>query len=339
MIGEITDNIVYALSKFGIRTKDDLQEVREIIITELSKYDISAKETALVVHDRTDFDIIARFFLAKSTAGLSERSLNYYKRILQFALPRLGKRLNDVTADDIRAYLTMRRVNGVTNASIDNERRVLSSFFGFACDEGCIEHNPMRRVEKVRVQKMQKKPFTEDEMERLRIAAKTERDKAIIEFLYSTACRVSEVVALNREDIDFDQREAVVLGKGNKERKVFLSARCVSILKSYLDSRKDKHPALFVVDYDKHKAFGRTGVNRLYKSGIEVMVRLAGKRAGIEHAHPHRIRRTAATLALRRGMPIEQVSKMLGHEDLKTTTIYANSTMDEVKQSHDKYLI
>lgn len=336
MIGEITDNIVYALSKFGFRAKDDVQELRDIITTELSKYEISRRETALVVHDRTDFDIIARFFLAKTTAGLSEKSLTYYKHVLQMALPRLGKKLNDVTADDIRAYLTIRRVNGISNITLDNERRILSTFFEFSYEEGSIDHNPMRRVERVRTQKIQKKPFTEDEMERLRLAARTERNRAIVEFFFSTACRVSEVAALNRADIDFDTREVIVLGKGNKERKVFLSPRCVSTLKTYLGSRKDDHPALFISEacVGKHHEIGR-----LSTSAYEIIIRKAGKKAGIEKAHPHRIRRTSATIALHRGMPIEQVSKMLGHEDLKTTTIYASSTMDEVKESHDKYII
>lgn len=337
MIGEITDNIIYAMSKFGIKGKDDVQEMRDIIISELSKYEIKRKVTALVVHDKTDFNIVGRFFVAKTTAGLSERSLRYYKTVLQFALPRLGKKLNEVVADDVRAYLAVRRASGVTNGSLDNERRVLSSFFTFANDEGYIDRNPMKRVEKIRTKKIQRKPFTEDEMEQLRIASRTNRNKAIIEFLFSTACRVSEVSALNRSDIDFDQREVIVLGKGNKERKVFLSPRCVATLKTYLEERKDKHPALFVSDFGKAK-FGRKEIRRLSKDGIENMIHAAGKRAGIENAHPHRIRRTAATIALRRGMPIEQVSKMLGHEDLKTTTIYASSTMEEVKQSHDKYL-
>lgn len=337
MIGEITDNIIYAMSRFGIKGKDDVQEMRDIIISELSKYEIKRKVTDLVVHDKTDFNIVARFFVAKTTAGLSERSLRYYKTVLQFALPRLGKKINDVVADDVRAYLAVRRASGVTNGSLDNERRVLSSFFTFANDEGYIDRNPMKRVEKIRTKKIQRKPFTEDEMEQLRIASRTNRNKAIIEFLFSTACRVSEVSALNRSDIDFDQREVIVLGKGNKERKVFLSPRCVATLKTYLEERKDKHSALFVSDFGKAK-FGRKEIRRLSKDGIENMIHAAGKRAGIENAHPHRIRRTAATIALRRGMPIEQVSKMLGHEDLKTTTIYASSTMEEVKQSHDKYL-
>ena len=144
------------------------------------------------------------------------------------------------------------------------------------------------------------------------------------------------MVALNRDDIDYDNREVTVLGKGNKQRKVFLSYRCIAALQSYQSKRLDKDPALFVSTPSNR--FPHRDSQRLLASGVEVMIRMTGKRAGIDKAHPHRIRRTAATFALRRGMPIEQVSKMLGHEDLKTTTIYANSTLDEVKASHDKFI-
>lgn len=340
MIGEITDNIINGLmSRFAkFRDKDQLQAIREIIVKELCNYDIKRRETAVVIHDKTDINIVARFFLAKTTSGLSPKSITYYKTILERCLPQLGKKLNDVGADDIRVYLAKRRLNGVSNTTLDNERRVLSSFFSFAQAEGLIDHDPMKRVEKVKVAKQQKKPFTEEEMERLRFAANTDRDKAIIEFLYSTGCRVSEASSVNIRDIDFDQREVIVLGKGNKERKVFLSYRCIACLKKYLSQRNDDSPALFVTS-EKAKNLGINEITRIKSSGIETMIRNTGRRAGIEKAHPHRIRRTTATLALRRGMPIEQVSKMLGHEDLKTTTIYASSSMDEVKQSHDKFLI
>ena len=185
MIGEITDNIINGLmSRFAkFRDKDQLQAIREIIVKELCNYDIKRRETAVVIHDKTDINIVARFFLAKTTSGLSPKSITYYKTILERSLPQLGKKLNDVGADDIRVYLAKRRLNGVSNTTLDNERRVLSSFFSFAQAEGLIDHDPMKRVEKVKVAKQQKKPFTEEEMERLRFAANTDRDKAIIEFL------------------------------------------------------------------------------------------------------------------------------------------------------------
>lgn len=336
MIKRIIEGTIAMLMQNGIDDKKQIETLRDVLLVNLSKYDIKEKETRLVVYDSTDANIIQRFFVAKTTSGLSARSLIYYKQILKKSLSAIGKHLKDITADDIRAYLTRARLKGSSNVTLNNERRVLSSFFTWCHDEEFLPRNIMKRVDKIKVEKKVKKPFTEEEMEKLRTFAKTDRDKAIIEFLYSTGCRVSEMVALNRDDIDYDNREVTVLGKGNKQRKVFLSYRCIAALQTYQSKRLDKDPALFVSTPSNRFPFRES--QRLLASGVEIMVRTTGKRAGIDKAHPHRIRRTAATFALRRGMPIEQVSKMLGHEDLKTTTIYANSTLDEVKASHDKFI-
>lgn len=336
MIKRITEEAIAMLMQDGVRDKGLIGTLQDVLLVTLSKYDIREKETSLVVYDSTDIDIIQRFFVAKATSGLSPRTLTYYRQILEKALGAIGKHLKDITADDVRAYLTMARLHGAANVTLNNERRVLSSFFTWCDDEEFLPRNIMKRVDKIREEKKVKKPFTEEEMERLRTFAKTDRDKAIIEFLYSTGCRVSEMVALNRDDIDYESREVTVLGKGNKQRKVFLSYRCIAVLRAYEGARNDTDPALFVSIPTNRLPHRK--IQRLLVSGVEVMIRTTGKRAGIEKAHPHRIRRTAATFALRRGMPIEQVSKMLGHEDLKTTTIYANSTLDEVKASHDKFI-
>lgn len=336
MIKRITEETIAMLMQNGIKDKQQIETLRDVLLVTLSKYEIKEKETSLVVYDSTDANIIQRFFVAKTTCGLSARSLTYYKQILKKSLETIGKHLKDITADDIRAYLTKTRLKGSSNVTLNNERRVLSSFFTWCHDEEFLPRNIMKRVDKIKVEKKVKKPFTEEEMERLRTFAKTDRDKAIIEFLYSTGCRVSEMVALNRDDIDYESREVTVLGKGNKQRKVFLSYRCIAALQIYQSKRLDKDPALFVSTPSNR--FPHRDSQRLLASGVEIMIRTTGKRAGIDKAHPHRIRRTAATFALRRGMPIEQVSKMLGHEDLKTTTIYANSTLDEVKASHDKFI-
>lgn len=337
MIAEITDNIVMGLMQLSLCDQNKIVDIRTIIGDELSRYEISPRQTSIVPRDNTDIELISRFFIAKATAGLSEKSLAYYKIVLRKSLQRIGKRLKDIKTDDVRAYLTIRRMEKVSSATLDNERRILSSFFTFLNDEGLIDKNPTKRVEKVRQKKTRKLPFTEDEMENIRMAAKNDRDKAIIEFLYSTGCRVSEMISLNISDLDFKNREVVVLGKGNKERTVFLSPRCVATLQRYLNGRKDKNPALFVSDGFCYKHV--KDKIRFTVSGVENMIRKAGRRCGIEKAHPHRIRRTTATFALRRGMPIEQVSKMLGHESLETTTIYASSTVEEVKASHEKFLV
>ena len=338
MIHGIIENIKCRMVAEGIG-QDSIIKVSDIIESELCKYELKPKETAIVLHDKTDIEIFQRFLFSKVASGLSERTIKYYTFALKRFFFKIGKHIKDISADDIRLYLSYLRAGGVTNVSIDNERRVISSFFAWACLEDIIVKNPSLRVSKVKAKKIVKKALTEDELEMLRAAAQTDRDKAILETLYSTGCRVSELVAIDKQDVDFDNREVIVTGKGNKERKVFLSARCIAALKSYLTKREDKNPALFVTQYERLRGIGLSrGINRLKQSGVEVMIRNLGKKAGIDNVHPHRIRRTSATLALRRGMPIEQVSKMLGHEDLKTTTIYATSTVDDVKLSHSKYI-
>ena len=343
MIRRITENIKAELIQSGM-SSEQVQYIGQIISLELGKYEVTEKPTAVSIRDNSDIEIISRYFLAKATAGLSPRSLKYYKFVINRFFNVVRKHIKEVTADDIRYYLTKLRLGGVKLTSIDNERRALSSLFTWASNEDMIGKNPCVRVEKVRTPKIVRKPLSEEEMELLRMKASSDRNRAIIEFLYSTGCRVSEVVSINRGDIDFDSREVVVLGKGNKYRKVFLSPRCIMTLKKYLESRKDDNPALFVSDFDGlNGGFARyresIGIARLGVSGVENMIRKTGKKAGIQGVHPHRIRRTAATLALRRGMPIEQVSKMLGHESLDTTTIYAITSIDDVKNSHEKYLI
>lgn len=336
MISKILDNITADLYSKGYHDRKFFDDVKDSIAMELGKYEWKEKETSIVIYDDTDARLIQKFFVAKATMGLSPRSLKFYKASLSRSFSMIGKHIKDITSDDIRACLTRMRLEGAKNISLDNARRVLNSFFVWAVEEEYITKNPVSKVKKIKCEKVVKKALTEDEMEKIRLFARTDRDRAVIEFLYSTGCRVSEMTALNRNDINWEGREVVVLGKGNKERKVFLSSRCLITLKKYLDGRKDKEPSLFVSEC---KMFGREkDIHRFTVSGVECMVRSIGKRAGIEKVHPHRIRRTAATVALRRGMPIEQVSKMLGHEDLKTTTIYANSTMEDVKNSHEKYL-
>lgn len=345
MIRKATENILNELHNKGIIDQaDTLDMAKEIISTELEKYELKERITAIVVHDQSDMGIIGRFFVAKTTSGLSPNSLRYYRCVLQKFFTNIGKHVKDIVADDVRIYLSRLRMDGCQNSTLNNERRVLSSFYGWAFDEELIEKNPMKRVEGIKQKKVQRKPLTEDEMELLREAAKNERDRAMIEFLYSTGCRISEMTAVDRNEIDWETREVIVTGKGNKQRIVYLSPRCISALRSYLKLRKDKDPALFISEkhVEKDQGTGKwqwvENPHRLDKSSIECIIRKAGLRAGIDNVHPHRIRRTCATLALRRGMPIEQVSKMLGHESIETTTIYASSTLDEVKRSHEKYI-
>lgn len=341
---EFLSNIEVKLNEqYGKEQSDDIMN---ILVVNLEKYDMSVGERGLVAYDNSDQELIARFFVAKKAQGLSPRTLTYYKIVLQKFYGRVKKHIKDITSDDIRLYIAWLAMNGCSTTTQNNERRALSSFFGYLFNEELIPTNPCVKVKKIHEFKKIKKALTESELELLRSGAKSLRDKCIIEFLFSTGCRVSELVSINRDDLDMQSGELIVLGKGSKYRKVFLSPRCLIILQQYLKLRKDKNPALFVsyvkvnnrgLDIEYNEATG--AIQRMSTSGIESMVRLLGQRLGIENVHPHRIRRTVATLALRRGMPIDQVRLMLGHEKLETTTLYATTDIDAVRDSHSKFVI
>ena len=321
-----------------------VREASECLSLALEPFDLVVKERSLVIYDKTDDDILAGFFIAKGVEGLTPASMLYYKTILKKFLGSCQLHIKDITTETIRIYLAKLKIAGRTETTMNNERRVLSSFFSWCAAEGHVEYNPMLKIRHIKETKKLKPSFTEEELEKLRFAATSRRDKAIVEFLYSTGCRVSEMCRLNRYDIDFINGECEVLGKGKKYRKVYLSMRCMMLLKEYLESRQDSNEALFVSDYtlwknDKFKEEKMSSPLRLSKGAIGDLLRKIGKKAEVVNVHPHRFRRTCATMALRRGMPLEQVSKMLGHEDITTTTIYATSTSDEVKNNHQKFVI
>ena len=243
----------------------------------------------------------------------------------------LNKRFEDITTNDIRYYLAMyQETRKVSISYMDTLRRYFSSFFGWLSDEGFISKNPMRRIKHMKVPQRIKKPFTSAEREHLRCNAKSQRDVAIMEFLYSTAARIGEVTALNRSDIDWGNKEVIIYGeKGKKERKVYLTDECAYHLKKYLMSRDDMNPALFVSNRKPH--------NRMGKEAIWSLLSKLGKKTDI-HAHPHKFRRTLATMAIDKGMPIEQLQQLLGHKRIDTTLQYAMVKQSNVKFAHRKYI-
>lgn len=319
----------------------DINEVIGLVSIALKDFDLHYKETALAIYDDSDKQIFNKFFVAKAVEGLSQNSLNYYNTIISCFLIKMEKHIKDITTDDVRIYLAFKKLEKVSDNTLNNIRRVLNSFFNWCTEENFVERNPMLRIKGVRQTRKLRKPFSEDEMELLRSATRTKRDRAIIEFLYSTGCRVSEMTSVNRSDINLIDGQLDVLGKGRKYRTVYLSSRCKIALKQYLDTRSDNIEALFISTWEGFKNKELLGVApcRMSKSAVESMVRALGKRVNIDNVHPHRFRRTAATTALKRGMPLEQVQKLLGHESIQTTTIYAQSTNDEVKQSHERFII
>lgn len=303
--------------------------ITDLVTVVLQHYDVQPKQTGLVVYEQSDVDLVQKFFIAKVTQGLAERTLARYRECLMTVLPSINKHIKDITTNDIRAHLVRMKLRGCSERTMNNDRLVLSSFFGFLLKEGEITTNPVARIAKIKEPKKLKKPLTELQLETLKLKAGI-REKAIIEFLYSTGCRVAEMVGLNLSDVDLDKGEAVVFGKGKKYRTVFLTSKCVLYLKNYLSTRTDNEPPLFVGQLKPH--------GRLNICSVGTLLRNLGRECGIEKVHPHRFRRTCATMALHRGMPIDQVRLMLGHESIETTTIYAEESMDVVKQSHAKYM-
>lgn len=275
--------------------------------------------------------LLDTFLSAKRVEGCSEKMLRYYQTTITKLLHTIDKRIVHITTDDLRQYLAeYQQTSGCSRGNIDNIRRILSSFFAWLEDENYILKSPVRRIHKIRTNKPVKETYSDEALEMMRDNCANLRDLAIIDMLSSTGMRVGELVRLNISDIDFENRECVVFGKGNKERPVYFDARTKIHLKNYIASRMDQNPALFVSLQKPH--------NRLKISGVEIRLRRLGKQLGLKKVHPHKFRRTLATRAIDKGMPIEQVQRLLGHAKIDTTMQYAMVSQNNVKQSHRKYI-
>lgn len=291
---------------------------------------VNLKQTS-GISQYSNIELIDKFISAKEIEGCSKRTTKYYESTLLKMNSKLDKEITHMTTDDLRTYLTdYQKINNCSKASVDNIRRNLSSFFSWLEEENYILKSPMKRIHKIKTDKVIKETYSDETLELLRDNCNNLRDLAIIDILASTGMRVGELVKLNINDIDFENRECVVFGKGNKERPVYFDARSKIHLKNYLNSRTDDNPALFVsldAPYD-----------RLKISGVEIRLRQLGRRLGIQKVHPHKFRRTVATKAIDKGMPIEQVQSLLGHSQIDTTMHYAMVNQNNVKESHRKYV-
>lgn len=322
-------------SKMNSLDETELLKLENVIIKTLGEYDIQKKTTEVVLYNSDqDRRMYQKFFVVKKLEGLSQSTLKYYDTILKNILQKIQNPLVNISSDDIRYYLASKS-GVVSNVTLNNERRVLLSFFNFLIEEEYLLKNPMLKIKAIKEQKEIKKPFGAEELERLRRKCRTARDKAILEIFYSTACRVSEVVNLNIADINLSSREARVLGKGNKERVVFLSVKCKLALEEYFNERAQTAE---LHGTDPVIASLKKPHNRLTKGAVETWFRKLGKEAGVDNVHPHRMRRTTATVALSKGMPISAIKDLLGHEDIKTTTIYAKNDVEEVRRNHEKFI-
>ena len=289
------------------------------------------EDTDIHISEFTNMELINKFIAAKEIEGCSERTTKYYYATLIKMDSMISKNVTHLTTDDLRMYLTeYQKINNCSKASIDNIRRNLSSFFSWMEEENYILKSPMKRIHKIKTDKVIKETYSDETLELLRDNCNNLRDLAIIDLLSSTGMRVGEQVRLNINDIDFENRECVVFGKGNKERPVYFDARTKIHLRNYIKSRNDDNVALFVSLDAPH--------DRLNISGVEIRLRQLGRKLGINKVHPHKFRRTVATKAIDKGMPIEQVQSLLGHSQIDTTMHYAMVNQNNVKESHRKFV-
>lgn len=276
-------------------------------------------------------DFLKMFLDAKRIEGCSDRTITFYRVTIEKMLQNVLHPIRKITTEDMRGYLSdYQKINNCSKVTVDNIRRNISSFFSWLEEENYILKSPMRRIHKIKTNKQVKEIITDEDIEKLRDKCKCSRDLAMIDLLYSTGIRVGELVNLNISDIDFEARECVVFGKGGKERRVYFDAKSKLHLQRYIESRKDNNGALFVTLDEPH--------DRLKISGVEIRMRTLGRSINLNKIHPHKFRRTMATRAIDKGMPIEQVQKILGHSQIDTTMQYAMVNQSNVKSSHQKYI-
>ena len=301
-----------------------MKKLQEVIIKTFA-------ENEAVKTNISNDEFLEMFLAAKRVEGCSERTIQYYKVTVEHMFTQIDTAVRKITTEEIREYLAeYQKRNGCSNVTVDNVRRNISSFFSWLEEEDYILKSPMKRIHKIKTKKAVKNVISDEGIEKLRDNCQNIRDLAIIDLLYSTGIRVGELVNLNIDDIDLDGRECVVYGKGDKERRVYFDAKAKVHLKNYIDSRDDDNEALFVTLASPHA--------RLKISGVEIRLRQLGRRLDLDRVHPHKFRRTMATRAIDKGMPIEQVQKILGHSQIDTTMQYAMVNQANVKTSHQKYM-
>lgn len=334
------DNRTYLINTInlamqGTISTEQLEKLNNVLISKLNEYEIEQRHTEIAIVDDSSIEILKQYIVCKQMEGLSEKTLNRYFSIDKEMLLDIGKRIEDITTNDLRLYLINYRTKHtstthteVSNRSLDGMRKIFLAFFCWCVDNKYISCNPMKGIAQIKWDKKVRKAYSEIDVEKVKRDCTTLRDRALLEFLYSTGCRVSEVVSLNISDVNFQNNTVKVFGKGAKERIVFMSDVAMLYLKEYLASRTDDGEWLF--------ATLKAPYGRFHKNGIEAMLRKHGSSAGVQNVHPHRYRRTLATNLVRKGMPIQEVSKLLGHSDVNTTMIYCDINMEDVHNAYNK---
>ena len=301
-----------------------MKKLQDVILRNFAENEVEKKEIS-------NDNFLKMFLDAKRIEGCSERTLNYYRTTVEHLISQIETGVRKISTEEIREYLSnYQKRNSCSNVTIDNIRRNISSFFSWLEEEDYILKSPMKRIHKIKTKTVVKNIISDEGIEKLRDNCKEKRDLAIIDLLYSTGIRVGELVNLNIEDIDLEGRECIVYGKGDKERRVYFDAKAKVHLKEYIDARTDNNEALFVTLDEPH--------NRLKISGVEIRLRKMGRMLDLDRIHPHKFRRSMATRAIDKGMPIEQVQKILGHSQIDTTMQYAMVNQSNVKTSHQKYM-
>lgn len=304
-----------------------LEKLNEILEYSFYNYEVIELEK----NKKEDIDYTELFIASKKVEGCSDRTINYYQTTIDNMINEINKGVKEIETDDLREYLTAyQKKNDCSKVTIDNVRRILSSYFSWLEDENYIIKSPIRRIHKIKTTKVVRETYTDEVLEKLRDGCEEIRDLALIDFLSSTGVRVGELVKLNKTDINFEERSCIVFGKGSKEREVYFDARTKLHLEKYLSIRNDDNPALFVSLLSPY--------DRLEISGVEIRLRKLGADLDLQRVHPHKFRRTMATKAIDKGMPIEQVQRLLGHTKIDTTLQYAMVNQNNVKMSHHKYI-
>ena len=327
------ENIIQAIVAEMQRDLDcrQMARLKAVLTSELHNVEIIEKSDCATQQTQENEHLLNSFISAKKIEGCSDKTLTYYRNTIERLLVTLSLAICHITTTDIRTYLSdYQEEHQSSKVTIDNMRRIFSSFFAWLEDEDYIAKSPVRRIHKVKTDSLVKEVLSDEQLEQLRDSCTNKRDLAIIDILASTGIRVGELVKLNREDIDFHERQCVVFGKGNKERIVYFNARTKLHLQQYLNERTDDNPALFVSLHSPH--------TRLTISGVEIRIRKLGQSLSMPKVHPHKFRRTLATMAIDKGMPIEQVQRLLGHVRIDTTLHYAIVNQNNVKLAHKKYL-
>lgn len=327
VISNITKDMEDSLTDY------QLNKLKESLIINFERVEFTIKTDELKHQEELDENknMIDSFISSKQVEGCSERTIKYYKEIIEKFVNSFDKSIKQISTNEIRNYLSNYKDNSSCGSTtIDNIRRILSSFFSWLEDEDYIIKSPVRRIHKIKTAVVVKEVLTDENLERLRDECENIRDLSLIELLISTGMRVGELVNLNINSLNFEDRSCIVLGKGNKEREVYFDAKTKLHLKEYISKRNDSNDALFVSMREPHQ--------RLSISGIELIIRTLGINSNINKVHPHKFRRTLATMAIDKGMPVEQVQKLLGHVKIETTMHYALVNQSNVKISHRRYI-